>query len=144
MVTVSGFYTQSEQALRQSWWWSGTAWFTIIGSAISYGFAQVEGSLRPWQYVFILAGALTFLFGIWCFFLPNSPVNAWFLDPEERVVATERLRTGQTGLNNQKIKLSQIKEAVLDIKLWLICITMISAWVKGYSYWVLASLICEK
>ncbi|KAJ5403840.1 MFS general substrate transporter [Penicillium cosmopolitanum] len=128
MVTVSGFYTQSEQALRQSWWWSGTAWFTIIGSAISYGFAQVEGSLHPWQYVFILAGALTFLFGIWCFFLPTSPVNAWFLDPEERIVATERLRTGQTGLNNKKIKLSQVKESVLDIKLWLICITMISAY----------------
>ncbi|KAJ5893244.1 MFS general substrate transporter [Penicillium taxi] len=117
MVTVSGFYTQSEQALRQSWWWSGTGWFTIIGGAISYGFAQIEGSLHPWQYVFIFAGTLTFLFGFWCFFLPNSPANAWFLTAEERIVAVERLRAGQTGLNNQKIKFHQIKEALLDIKI---------------------------
>ncbi|KAB8206562.1 major facilitator superfamily domain-containing protein [Aspergillus parasiticus] len=128
MVTVSGFYTQSEQALRQSWWWSGTGWFTIIGGAISYGFAQVEGSLKPWQYVFIFAGVLTFFFGIWCFFLPNSPLNAWFLDPDERVVAAERLRAGQTGLNNKTIKFSQIKEAFLDVKLWLVAITMASAY----------------
>ncbi|CAG8214496.1 unnamed protein product [Penicillium olsonii] len=129
MLTVSGFYTQSEQALRQSWWFSGTGWFTIIGGAINYGFAKIQnGALTPWQYIYVFAGGLTFLFGLWCFFLPSSPSNAWFLSPEERLIATERLRAGQTGIKNRGLKFSQIKEAVLDVKIWLVAITMASAY----------------
>lgn len=130
MIIVSGYYTQSEQSLRQTWWFSGTGWFTIIGSALNYGFAQIDsGSLRPWQYIYLLAGALTFVFGVWCFWLPNSPLDAWFLSPEERIVAVERLRAGQTGVRheNQRIKIEQIREAVFDVKVWLVALVMGSA-----------------
>ncbi|KAJ3561400.1 hypothetical protein NPX13_g8963 [Xylaria arbuscula] len=107
MTIVSGYYTQSEQSLRQTWWFSGTGWFTIIGSALNYGFAQIDsGDLRPWQYIYLLAGALTFVFGIWCFWLPNSPLDAWFLSPEERI----------------------IREALLDVKVWLVALIMGSAY----------------
>ncbi|KAI0514639.1 putative MFS transporter [Xylaria bambusicola] len=129
MTIVSGYYTQREQSLRQTWWFSGTGWFTIIGSALNYGFAQISSSaLRPWQYIYVLAGALTFVFGIWCFWLPNSPLDAWFLSPEERIVAVERLRMGQTGVRNQKIKMGQIREAVCDGKVWLVALVMGSAY----------------
>ncbi|KAF4544371.1 MFS transporter [Lasiodiplodia theobromae] len=129
MITVSGYYTQSEQALRQTWWFSGTGWFTIIGGALNYGFAQISGgALTPWQYIYVLAGGLTFLFGLWCFALPNSSLNAWFLTPEERIVAVERLRAGQTGVRNQEVKWSQIKEAALDVKVWLVALIMASAY----------------
>lgn len=129
MCIVSGYYTQDEQALRQSWWFSSTGLFTIIGGALNYAFAQItSGSLKRWQYIYLLAGCLTFLFGIWCFFIPNSPVSAWFLTPAERIVAVERLRKGQTGVRCQKIKASQLKEAFLDIKLYLVFILMASAY----------------
>ncbi|KAI1261436.1 putative MFS transporter [Xylariaceae sp. FL1019] len=129
MLIVSGYYTQSEQALRQTWWFSGTGWFTIIGGALNYGFAQIQGgALRSWQYIYVFAGALTFVFGVWCFFLPNSPLQAWFLTPEERVVAVERLRAGQTGVRNQEVKLAQVKEAALDAKVWLVALIMASAY----------------
>ncbi|KAL4795797.1 major facilitator superfamily domain-containing protein [Aspergillus venezuelensis] len=128
MVTVSGYYTQQEQSSRQSWWFSGTGWFTIIGGGFNYGFAQIEGALKPWQYIYIFAGVLTFLFGIWCFFLPNNPLNAWFLTPEERVVAVERLRKSQTGVKNHKLKPGQLKEAILDVKIWLVALTMAAAY----------------
>lgn len=128
MLTVSGYYTQSEQALRQSWWFSGTGWFTVAGSALNYGFAHITGgALASWQYIYVLAGGLTFLFGIWCVFLPDSPLDAWFLDgAEERLVAVERLRAGQTGVRSHTIKGEQIKEAVLDVKVWLVALTMAS------------------
>lgn len=128
MTIVSSYYTQEEQALRQAWWFSGTGWFTIIGSALNYGFAQItSGSLARWQYIYILAGALTFLFGLWCCTMPNSPVSAWFLTLEERVVAVERLRKGQTGVRCQQIKWDQIKESLLDIKIYLVAIMMAAA-----------------
>ncbi|KAI9371704.1 major facilitator superfamily domain-containing protein [Aspergillus egyptiacus] len=129
MVTVSGYYTQREQSLRQSWWFSGTGWFTIIGGAFNYGFAQItSGALKPWQYIYVFAGLLTFVFGIWCFFLPNDPLNAWFLTPEERIVAVERLRASQTGVKNNKLKTGQLKEAILDIRIWLVALTMAAAY----------------
>lgn len=128
MCIISGYYTQEEQALRQSWWFSSTGLFTIIGGGLNYGFAQIEGgSLKRWQYIYLLAGVLTILFGLWCFAVPNSPVSAWFLTPEERIIAVERLRKGQTGVRCQKIKKSQLLEALLDVKVWLVALMMASA-----------------
>ncbi len=129
MCIVSSYYTQEEQALRQSWWFSSTGAWTIIGGALNYGFAQIKGgSLKSWQYIYLFAGALTVLFGIICFAIPNSAVSAWFLSPEERVVAVERLRKGQTGVRCQKIKWSQIREGLLDIKVWLVALMMAGAY----------------
>ena len=129
MCIVCSFYTQKEQALRQSWWFSATGLFTIVGGAMNYGFAQIKGgALKRWQYLYLLAGSLTFLFGLCCFAVPNSLVSAWFLTEEERVVATERLRYGQTGVRCTKFKRSQIREGFLDIKVWLVDIMMASAY----------------
>ncbi|KAL2018064.1 hypothetical protein VTK56DRAFT_1296 [Thermocarpiscus australiensis] len=129
MCIISGYYTQQEQSLRQSWWFSSTGLFTIIGGALNYGFAQIQGGgLHSWQYIYLLAGALTFLFGLFCFAMPNSPVSAWFLTGEERFAAVERLRYSQTGVRCTKIKMSQIKESFLDVKVYLIFIMMASAY----------------
>ena len=129
MCIVSGYYTQQEQALRQSWWFSSTGGWTVIGGALNYGFAQITGgSLARWQYIYLLAGSLTVLFGCVCFAVPNSEVSAWFLTPTERVVAVERLRKGQTGVRCQKLKVSQIREAVFDVKIWLVALMMAAAY----------------
>ena len=129
MCIVTSFYTQKEQALRQSWWFSATGLFTIVGGAMNYGFGQVKGgSLKRWQYIYLLAGSLTFFFGLCCFAVPDSPVSAWFLTKEERVIATERLRFGQTGVRCTQFKRSQIRESFLDIKIWLVALMMASAY----------------
>jgi MFS family permease len=129
MCIISSFYTQREQSLRQSWWFSSTGLFTIMGGALNYGFGQIKrGALKRWQYIYLLAGALTFFFGLVCFLVPDSPVSAWFLTKEERVVATERLRYGQTGVRCTKFKWSQVRESFLDIKVWLVALMMASAY----------------
>jgi MFS family permease len=111
-------------------WFSSTGVFTILGGLISYGFANVPAgtALRRWQYIYLAMGALTVLFGIFCICIPDSPIDAWFLTPEERRVAVERLRTSQTGVRNHKIKLQHIKSAVLDPKFYLIFIMMSTAY----------------
>jgi MFS family permease len=130
MGIVSSFYTQREQSLRQSCWFSSTGLFIIIGGALNYEFGQIEGGdLKRRQYIYLLAGALTFLFGLCCCAVPDSPVSTWFLTKEERVVATERLRNGQTGVRCTKFKWSQIRETFLDIKVWLVALMMASAYI---------------
>ncbi|KAL9012299.1 MAG: hypothetical protein Q9173_002920 [Seirophora scorigena] len=129
MCIITNYYTQEEQALRQSWWFSATGGWTIIGGALNYAFAQITGgTLRRWQYIYLLAGALTVLYGCLCFLIPNSAVSAWFLTKEERVIAVERLRKGQTGVRCQVLKWSQLKEAILDVKIWLVTFMMAAAY----------------
>lgn len=128
MCIITNYYTQEEQALRQSWWFSATGGWTIIGGALNYAFAQITGgTLRRWQYIYLLAGALTVLYGGLCFLIPNSAVSAWFLTKEERVIAVERLRKGQTGVRCQVLKWSQLKEAIMDVKIWLVAFMMAAA-----------------
>ncbi|KAF7504668.1 hypothetical protein GJ744_002022 [Endocarpon pusillum] len=129
MVVVSGYYTQAEQTMRQSWWYSATGGWTVIGAALNYAFAHITaGALARWQYLYLLAGAITVLFGLCCFWLPNSPASAWWFDGEEKVVAIERLRMGQMGVRCQKLKWGQIREAVLDPKCWLLGVMMGAAY----------------
>lgn len=121
LCIISGYYTQDEQALRQSWWYSAAGGWTIIGSALSYGFGHISsGSLHTWQYLYLLAGGLTALFGVCvCFIFPDSAASAGFLTADQRVVAIERLRKGQTGVRCRKIKGYQVRESFLDIKIWI-------------------------
>ena len=41
------------------------------------------------------------------FFFPDSPATAWFLTPEERVIAIERIKVNQAGVENKRFKLEQ-------------------------------------
>ena len=59
--------------------------------------------------------------------LPDSPTNAKFLTDTEREIAIERMRANQTGFKNTKIDRSQIAEAFLDIKTWLLVVLILAS-----------------
>ena len=125
MVIVSSFYNQKEQTSRQCAWYSATGGWTIIGAGLNYGFASINsGSLQRWQYLYIMAGALTILYGLLFFLFPQTPNTAFFLRGEEKVVALERLRRSQMGVRCSSIKRAQIKEALTDPKVYLIALMM--------------------
>lgn len=52
------------------------------------------------------------------FFLPDSPMKARFLDEDEKLVAIERMRANQQGIENDTWKWEHVKEAVIDFKTW--------------------------
>ncbi|EKG12430.1 Major facilitator superfamily [Macrophomina phaseolina MS6] len=133
MCIVSSFYAQREQGLRQAIWFASTGLFTIIGAALNYAFGRIDDTATPlqrWQYLYLAAGAATVLFGAWCWALvPDSPATAWFLSPEERRVAVERLRRGAAGTRCTAIKPRQITEALLrDPKTLLVFVMMGAAY----------------
>lgn len=51
--------------------------------------------------------------------LPNSPVSAPLLSERERILVINHLRENQTGVENKHFKWYQVKEAVLDYKLYI-------------------------
>ncbi|KAM0747359.1 putative MFS transporter [Meredithblackwellia eburnea MCA 4105] len=120
LLTVA-FYRRSEQPLRVAAWYSTNGLATSIGSALSYGLAQIKSDkLHSYQIIFLMTGLLTVLTApiIWLR-LDNSVVSARYLNAEDRVKAVERLRANQTGIATSKFKIEQIKEFFLDAKSWL-------------------------
>ena len=81
---------------------------------------NIRGALPSWKYEFLIIGALCSAWGIIMFiFLPDSPVTAKGLSREQKRMAVQRLRGNQTGIENKHLKWYQVKEAFLDIKLYL-------------------------
>ena len=50
--------------------------------------------------------------------MPDSQLNAWWLNKKERVWAVQRIRRNQQGIGNRYFKLYQFKEALLDPITW--------------------------
>jgi ACS family allantoate permease-like MFS transporter len=74
----------------------------------------------PFRWIFCLLGCLTLVIGVVMFFvLPDSPSNWRFFTPRQRALAVARIARAQTGIKNHVVKPYQIKEAFLDIKVWM-------------------------
>ena len=147
-LITSLWYRTSEQPLRHGIWFCGNSLSLIFGNLVAVGILQIEDSLTAWQvslttfptiwslavithiilqWLFIIFGIITFLWGVVMLFrLPDSPTTARFLTEEERLIAIERLRANQTGFKNSTIDKSQIMEAFMDVKTWLLAILILA------------------
>lgn len=119
-LIVSQWWRKDEQGLRTGIWFCFNGIGQIFGAVVSYAIAvgiRKNGydALKGWQVIFLMTGGLTVLCGIIFFFaVPDSPVNAWFLTKEEKVMAIERIRGNQQGVGNKKFKKHQLTEALKD------------------------------
>ncbi|KAI5119271.1 hypothetical protein M0805_008052 [Coniferiporia weirii] len=121
MIVSAMFYTRKEQTLRVGYWFlmNGTA--QIISGFISFGTLHIKtGGFEPWQWLMVITGALTLLTAVaYWFMFPDSPTNAWFLTQEERVIAVNRIKENQTGVENKHFKVDQMIETFTDPKTWI-------------------------
>lgn len=81
------------------------------------------------------------------YFLPDGPHNAKQLDHYEKVVAVWRVSANRIGLKNHEFKWYQVREALLDPKVWLVwlmgaavgilnggVVNFTSALIKGFGF----------
>ncbi|KAK8225481.1 major facilitator superfamily domain-containing protein [Phyllosticta capitalensis] len=105
---LSLFYTRFEFGKRIAVFYGQAAVAGALGGLISWAVfkafpgddveAASSSSWHSWQVLFILEGCATVITAIISFFwLPNRPKNAWFLSPEERDWAEERIRQDRDG-----------------------------------------------
>lgn len=101
--------------------------FAFFSSAINGFLAWVVGyipdsaPLKKWQYLYIITGSINILYSLFlCFALPDSPMNARFLTSEEKYWAVKRLASNRTGISSRVWKWDQVREALLDVRIWLI------------------------
>ncbi|KAL7006707.1 hypothetical protein EMMF5_003593 [Cystobasidiomycetes sp. EMM_F5] len=137
-IIITAWWKKEEQPWRTAVIFSTLS--SVVNGTISYGCSIYHGSLAQWQLLFILVGAITFLWSILCwFFLAGSPLEAVWLSTREKVIATRRLAVNMTGIENKLVKKDQIIEAFLDPKSWLVfCIN--NAPPRSLQPWFLSQL----
>ncbi|GLB10308.1 hypothetical protein AtubIFM57258_006710 [Aspergillus tubingensis] len=120
-VIVAMWYKRSEQPLRQAAWFIGNSFAGITGGLIAYGLGHIQ-SMAPWKVVFLLFGSLTVAWSIcFIFLMPDTPMQAWFMNDDDRLKAVTRVRMNMTGIKSSEFKRTQCIEAFLDAKTWLLC-----------------------
>jgi len=122
---TSQWYTRKEQGTRTGIWFSFNGFAQIVGGLVAYGISvgtkKHGASIAPWKILFLVIGMITAAIGsIFLYFMPDNQLNARFLNPNERLMAVERIRTNQQGVGNKHFKMYQLKEALLDPMTWAI------------------------
>jgi MFS family permease len=120
---TSQWYTKKEQGTRTGIWFSFNGFAQIFGGFVAYGISvgvkKHGAAIESWKIVFLTIGLITAAVGcIFLWLMPDNQLNAWFLTPQERIMAVERIRKNQQGVGNKHFKMYQLKEALLDPMTW--------------------------
>ena len=95
---------------------------------IAKGNLKHQYSISGWKVVFLVFGCLTILFGcLVIIFVPDSQLNAWWLSPNDRLLAVQRVRVNQQGIGNRKFKWHQFREALVDPMTWAVAFYAVAA-----------------
>ncbi|KPM38010.1 hypothetical protein AK830_g8568 [Neonectria ditissima] len=121
----------------------------------AYGvFHLHSGPLKSWQYLFIIEGGLTCIFAVvaWVW-LPAGPGTAWFLSPDERRFAVERVKRdtadfveheyGEDGMERDRLQKRDFVETAKDWKLWSVLVLNICASVPSGAFPVFLPLVLQ-
>ncbi|KAH7379429.1 major facilitator superfamily domain-containing protein [Phaeosphaeria sp. MPI-PUGE-AT-0046c] len=121
IAVVQMWYKRSEQTNRNAAWYSMLGIVNILGSLLSYGLGHIKSNLlHSYQIIFLFCGLLTVVTSVAVFvFMPDSPVEAKFLNDQEKLIAVERLRMNQMGVASRVWKWDHVREALMDLKTWL-------------------------
>lgn len=118
-LTDSSFsrYTKKEQPLRVALWSSTVASVSLSTESyetqltggkvyvglVSYGIGNASNvSIANWRLLFIILGSISMSFALMMFFFcPDRPEFGRFLSEREALVAIERKRSDNTGIENK-------------------------------------------
>lgn len=113
-------YRREQYAVRFAFVFSAACLSSSFGGLISYGCSHINGSLKAWQYIFIVEGAISIgCVPFYIFGLSKHLENSWFFTKEESEYIVERYKTMSTFNPDEKFEWLQVKLAVKDIKTWV-------------------------
>ncbi|OMH82030.1 putative transporter [Zancudomyces culisetae] len=116
------WYTRDEVGARMSLFFGALPISVLIGSPLAAGLASVKGTLEPYQMIFIVEGAVTFMIAVLSFFiLQDYPETCKFLSYDQRKLLVKRLRADQGLATKSKLTLKSTIRAIFDWKVLLFC-----------------------
>ncbi|KAJ5094190.1 hypothetical protein N7456_010051 [Penicillium angulare] len=120
-LIIAGFYTKSEHPPRNALVFAAAS--SIVNGFLSWVVGHIPSTapLAIWQYLFLITGSISTIWSVIALvFLPDSPMNAFFLTDREKYYAVQRLADNKTGITNRQWKWDQALEAVIDPKTWIL------------------------
>jgi MFS family permease len=100
---------------------SGAAFANAYGGALAYALSHINGSIAPWEVLFIIEGIPTCLIAVVAFyFLPDSLAVTKFLTERERQIAAATVARNQEADPDRKggFKFKEILLAFKEPKGW--------------------------
>ncbi|KAF2141334.1 uncharacterized protein K452DRAFT_272105 [Aplosporella prunicola CBS 121167] len=120
MLVVSMWYARDQQPFRAGCFYCCNGVGSMIGGILCYGIGQID-SFPVYKSIFLICGGATLLFGlVFLWRMPDSPILAKGFTLEEKAALLGVGRKNQTGMLNRTIKPYQIKEAFMDIQVWVL------------------------
>lgn len=122
LYLLSIFYTRKEIATRISVLYSGNILASSFAGLIALGVFEMDDlhGISGWRWLFILQGVVTFVVAIAaCFILPDEPLTTWWLTPEEKRLAHDRVARDTVGISEDESIWSGFLQAVKDPKVWV-------------------------
>ncbi|KAI9293703.1 MFS nicotinic acid transporter-like protein Tna1 [Neoconidiobolus thromboides FSU 785] len=141
---LSSWYTRKEQGVRIASFFSASTFAGAFAGLIAYGIAYMNGvgGLKSWQWIFIIEGFPTVILGvITLFVLPSSPQDAKWLNEEEKIILSERLKEDHVELESKKFDKKQFMEAITDYKTYLFMLCFFGFYAPVYSLALLTPTI---
>ncbi|GAM43986.1 hypothetical protein TCE0_060r19239 [Talaromyces pinophilus] len=143
-IMTSTWYKPSEHALRHGLWYGGASVAYIFGGVLAYAISHIHSAIKAWQFLFIILGAATFLWGlIVLWLLPNDPQTAWFLSERERKMAFARVQGARHSTETRKWNHGQMREALVDPRSWLIFLLCVFTTLPGGGMAAFGSIILK-
>ncbi|KAK2017627.1 major facilitator superfamily transporter [Colletotrichum eremochloae] len=120
LAVTTTWWRRSEQTLVTSSWNAMNGVTFIIGSLFTYGLGHIESDkLYKYQVIFLFCGLLTVSYSfVVLVFMPDSPMSAKYLTEREKVIAVERLRANQMGIQSGVWRWDHVWETFIDLKTW--------------------------
>ncbi|WRT64798.1 uncharacterized protein IL334_001732 [Kwoniella shivajii] len=120
-VAITGmWFTRRQQPTVIGYWYAGNGVGIALGGILGYAIGHIGGSLASWRYEFLIIGAVC---SIWAlvmgFLIPDSPHTAKWLTRREAVITMSRKRHDHHTVEKRQLKWDQVKETVLDVKIYL-------------------------
>ncbi|GAQ11143.1 uncharacterized transporter C417.10 [Aspergillus lentulus] len=115
------WYRRLEQPVRLGSWYAMNGVVFMFGSLITWGLGHIASSVfEPYQIIFLFFGLITVVFSVVVLlYMPDSPIRAKFLNEEDKLIAIERLRMNQQGIETHHWNWDHVKETCLDLKSWV-------------------------
>ncbi|WVW85618.1 hypothetical protein I302_107656 [Kwoniella bestiolae CBS 10118] len=114
------WWKPQEQAKRLGVYYSSTGIFSMFTAIVNIGWGKTGGH-HPWKSMYYFGGSFTIFWAILIYFImPDSPLSPGrFFSPQEKAILRRRFHENPYGQSQQPIKVSQLVEAVRDVKTWI-------------------------
>ncbi|KND03968.1 uncharacterized protein SPPG_01419 [Spizellomyces punctatus DAOM BR117] len=128
VLYLTYWYRKQEAAKRIAGFYVATTVAGVVGSAWAYGVQQMNGrhGYYGWQWLFLTSGVPTIGMGILVYFIlpatPESVKSGGWLTPEEKELASQRLRVDGVAKHEEKFEKGEFIKVFIDPKNWLFII----------------------